>query len=80
MTSEHTPTPWKVDGASVRGAGGEWLFDEWFVPANAEFIVRAVNAHDDLVSMLKEASLYVQSSSDCYARIRTTLDKAEGRS
>ena len=88
MSAEHTPTPWYVAGGKtirygVKGAGGDgwigkanWQNGE----ANAEFIVRAVNAHDDLVSMLKEASLYVQSSSDCYARIRSTLDKAEGRS
>jgi hypothetical protein len=79
VSNEHTPTPWKVDGASVRGASGEWLFDEWFVPANAEFIVRAVNAHDDLVAALKEARAGIWSGCDTVrsiAKIDAALAKA----
>jgi hypothetical protein len=79
MTAKHAPTPWEIAADGTFKASNRRYVIVW-EPANAEFLVRAVNAHDDLVTALKEASLYVQSSSDCYARIRSTLDKAEGRS
>lgn len=63
MNTQHTPTPWKVDGMDVvspsemivvgclqwcgedRGGEGE---------ANAAFIVKACNAHDELVAALRD--------------------------
>lgn len=51
MSDQHTPTPWYV-----YAGGGIRTMDEEYVPlfqaANAAFIVRAVNAHDDLVAAL----------------------------
>ena len=64
----HTPGPWATAGISnpqtnprmsVWGPkapdaqSGEWIAKD-IRPANAEFIVRACNAHDDLVAALKD--------------------------
>jgi hypothetical protein len=67
----HTPTPWKVfttrNGYFI-GIGeptGEGITDRSFgvwrgsgaeALANATFIVRAVNVHDDLIEALKDAA------------------------
>ena len=66
----HTKTPWKVftskSGNTYIGIGeesGDGIVDAGFglwrdsdeAKPNAEFIVKAVNAHDDLVSLLQEA-------------------------
>jgi len=67
MTTPHTPTPWFQDGSAIReeasdlivcraSDGGhltEVLLTGDQIEANAAFIVRAVNAHDDLVKALK---------------------------
>lgn len=72
--SKHTPTPWRavrvgntltiagaVPGyfAEIRGAceGAHGAMGE----ANAEFIVRAVNAHDDLVAALQNLARLFQA-------------------
>lgn len=66
MEAKHTATPWKIAGASgtaVYGATGNMVAaiygddpqcraDERMI-ANAAFIVRACNAHDDLVKALQ---------------------------
>ena len=54
MASEHSPLPWRTvpswndiyaaDGRSIADVDGS---------ANAEFIVRCVNSHDDLLAALK---------------------------
>jgi hypothetical protein len=62
--TEHTPTPWLVippsadrpSRAMVCAAGGANIYDAPLTnetEANAAFIVRAVNAHDDLVKALE---------------------------
>jgi hypothetical protein len=91
MSSEHTPTPWYVAGGKtirygVKGAGGDgwigkanWQNGE----ANAEFIVRAVNCHDELVAVMKEArdKGYTAPWPDGLRdRINLAIAKAEGRS
>ena len=65
---EHTPTPWRASKASVfagettiaplvfAGVGEDEPYTGRHLQlayANAEFIVRAVNAHDDLVAALE---------------------------
>lgn len=59
MTELHTPTPWHHTGkATLRGADGDYiatLENNGRRAGNAAFIVRAVNAHDELVAALKEA-------------------------
>ena len=64
METSHTPGPWKQHAtpgkiyASVRGADGRCVADcgsrsDVIAQANAEFIVRACNAHDDLLEALE---------------------------
>lgn len=70
MSTKHTPTPWAVtpigqgtNDFCIHAAGIPWQLAylaansqiDWPVEANAAFIVRAVNSHDDLVAALKEA-------------------------
>lgn len=67
MNAQHTPTPWHVgDGKAARiiyGQDGYAIADATVYhgrhggaeEANAAFIVRAVNAHDDLVAALRKA-------------------------
>jgi hypothetical protein len=52
--------------------------------ANAKFIVRACNAHDDLLTMLKAAQEYLErhaclGNHGLRAQIGSVLIKAEGR-
>jgi hypothetical protein len=66
LSKQHTPTPWMLDPHFVlRDADGEWVtrlntsrrHDNKHDPeaeANAEFIVRCVNAHDELVAALRD--------------------------
>jgi len=68
--AEHTPTPWHTEPGdipgtlSIRGPNGQAIASfgnqrRWLstteVVANAEFIVRACNAHDDLLAACKAA-------------------------
>jgi hypothetical protein len=103
----HTPGPWKVDPStafnealiSARGVEIGLLYcsdgadDETELPgiANAEFIVRACNAHDELVAALQMVQRVVEWDGslprpddvpDAYAmetQIKAALAKAEGR-
>ena len=67
MKTQHTPTPWKKSDrvperhairivgngrltAEARAAGGPWIDAE----ANADYIVRAVNSHEELVTIIKD--------------------------
>lgn len=73
MNAKHTPTPWKVGPHTVilsneggyptaiadiaipiRGKGADYAEQQ----ANAAFIVRAVNAHEELLALLKEVHEY----------------------
>jgi hypothetical protein len=60
MSAAHTPTPWAVDDRGLIHEpffGGD-IFAQVYErnrEANAAFIVRAVNAHDDLVAALEDA-------------------------
>jgi hypothetical protein len=71
-----TPTPWKLaltDDTIIRGPDGSYIAavtgdynseSDWpCMEANAAFIVRAVNAHDDLVTALKSI-LRLQDEND----------------
>lgn len=58
MSAQHTPTPWSVDrGLVIRDAEGKWVANvdggnDAVSKTRAAFIVRACNAHDDLVEAL----------------------------
>jgi hypothetical protein len=95
MTTKHTPTPWRDCAPPsnfhkgkifIRPANGERLIaivsgemqqDE--IRANAAFIVRAVNTHDDLVEALKDL---LDGTGDMTAerieKARAALRKGEG--
>ncbi len=60
----HTPTPWKIVFGHIQDKNGEIVFHQSSLmqengssvaemEANAKFIVTAVNAHDELVNLLK---------------------------
>lgn len=59
--SKHTPTPWHGEWSIIRDESNRIVattdcdFDAWETKSNSEFIVRAVNAHDDLVAALQFA-------------------------
>lgn len=58
--TKHTPGPWKAmsrlgRGAYIEGADGTRVCDKVNIWADAETIVRAVNAHADLLAALEFA-------------------------
>lgn len=60
--TEHTPTPWTFDGTYVVAKFGPTVADCAKSPsmgwgerrANADFIIKACNAHDELVKALRD--------------------------
>jgi hypothetical protein len=68
---QHTPTPWKVDrfdhllisndpDAVICGVRGQHVTD-FVKPADAYLIVRAVNAHDELLAACRAAKAAIES-------------------
>jgi hypothetical protein len=58
MPTEPTPRPWHVEGGAVYAEDGRFLadcdsfhVDDDVVDANAALIVRAVNAHEELLAL-----------------------------
>lgn len=95
--TKHTPTPWAIssNGFNIYGppdAEGQVTFVasifrkpiQDIEDANAEFIVRACNAHDELLAACKATLKYLQYSSkhaenrELRKQIRAAVDKAEG--
>ena len=100
IRGQHTPTPWRVDRrAATRVIAGDdetmastaassTSRDSW--EANATFIVRAVNAHDDLVKALQAHDDYMSGqfrddptslalhplAAENWKRVRSALSKA----
>lgn len=93
---QHTPTPWYLYGNEVRtcptfnhdsvdsdelvGAFEQDSFSE----ADAAFIERAVNCHEELVALLKDMIDYEEtysnlSWSEVVAKAKQTIAKAEGK-
>lgn len=89
-TQTHTPTPWKLDDTRpmvyVMGADGETIasFDRRSIEeANAAFIVRAVNAHEELLFACKEAAdaIYGWDEPDnpILPLLKKAIDNVEGK-
>lgn len=78
---EHTPTPWKASGNAVFRDGhclamtGTDIWMPEVEEANAAFIVRACNAHDDLVAAL-EAVAEARMPGEARRIARAALAKA----
>lgn len=92
-TDKATPRPWKFDKkfADVIGSDDWPVFGNRYkdeLRANAKLIVRAVNAHDQLVKTLEdlldaiesegEADHYDCVIDDCYTNARNALKLAKG--
>lgn len=95
MSAAHSPTPWRTnvarrsdgqiivvhvvtsDGTSVAQMAGHPN-----ETANAAFIVRAANCHDDLVTTLRQSRKTFEALQlwNCVSTIDAALAKAEGRS
>ncbi len=103
MTIKHTPTPWICHGLEITGtndkrknfAHGVCTVDNdddrqgnGVSRANAALIVRAVNAHDELVKALRKVEGHFENfemsgelggdEKDCLDAIRAALAKAQG--
>ena len=79
--SKHTPTRWYKSGEAIFQVGtGAPITDE-LRPGDAAFIVRAVNAHDELMEVARiiidSLSLYAPSApSDLLEKARAALATA----
>jgi len=67
--TKHSPLPWTSDPdaenfVTVEGANGTQVCNV-DLAANAAFIVRAVNAHEELVRLLAELVSNGKSDTDC---------------
>ena len=87
--TQHTPTPWAFDGYSITDESGKTVsnvFESGAISvaeqcANARMIVRAVNAHADLVAALELIHANAAESPEWIrARIAPALAKAKGDS
>jgi len=101
--SKHTPTPWEARKYTAEGdyaiarvgympiaaMGPEEDRDAEQVEADAEFIVRAVNSHDDLLEACKEvlrirdcklsaANGGWSDAADIWAKVDAAIAKAQG--
>lgn len=102
---KHTPTPWRHNALIIWGPNDEIVADVQHLgetlkfknpnvcPANAEFIVRAVNAHEELLDACKVMlGHYCVTGNDAFdraekdpiiharaERMRAAIAKAEGR-
>ncbi len=69
MDAKHTPTPWRLGGCSGRMVrpdcfyGGDGFIADVDTTPNADFIVRAVNAHDEMLAALKKAQTFIEAHS-----------------
>jgi hypothetical protein len=91
VKTKHTPGPWRYDpyeGSYQSAIIGECYqiatvsYDDWD-HSNAAFIVRAVNAHDDLLAACKAALSLTENRGnlqfmECTATLRAAIAKAEG--
>lgn len=82
-----SPRPWRLDGVLIRGANHDVL---GYRPsdkrsarqqiANVKLIIRAVNAHDDMLAALKAARAeFYPSVSLQEDKILATIDAAVGK-
>lgn len=89
---EHTPTPWHYDGEYIRTGLNRFdpetkvqiiaeINDTENWEANAAFIVRAVNSHENLLAMMKTAIIDIENGSlgNALSVLRFAIAKAGGK-
>lgn len=81
---QHTPTPWKHEGCEITSENGELkIYDEGgHTEADAAYIVRCVNMHEELVDALRKAELQLDrdwgiGKSPISKMVREAIAKAE---
>ena len=98
---KHTKTPWKVfyaksnddliigvgeeTGEGIIASNGSFWGTDSEAKANAEHVVKCVNAHDELLEALERAKGYLKTSknarqSGAYEQVLTAIKKAKGES
>ncbi len=85
MTPKHTKTPWTLDDYTIKSknetvAEVNSHIGNFEQIANAEFIVKAVNNHENLVSLLREYVMHITSKDrieDWENRVIQALKQAE---
>jgi hypothetical protein len=84
MSAEHSSTPWRIATDGSVSDANNYSVADLYQPRrvdNAVFIVKAVNAHDDLVAALVDARLALRACNGSEEAIRVidaALAKAEG--
>ena len=77
MNTDHTPTPWKLSKNNILDSNGDSIahvnFGDGEIMAfnDAAFIVRAANAHEELLAACKESLDWILA-----AEVREQLFKA----
>ncbi len=88
QTAAHTPTPWKFENRDednyLAGPEGQFVISLVGSPddedkENAAFIVRAVNAHEELLKRLKECYEKLEFKGYSNASVEKAIAKAEGK-
>jgi hypothetical protein len=81
-TQAHAPMPWRVDGMDIVNKDG-WIASvaQDGGDANAAFIVRAVNAHLDMLHLLKRIYIDMENRITTQMRIeiKQAIARAEGK-
>lgn len=86
--ARHTPTPWKHDGQYVFDADGHQVLNGYNLSKKLlDKIIRAVNAHDELVSALKRAEAALswfinddgESDVEALEEVKAAIAKVEAR-
>ncbi len=85
MPEKHTPTPWRLEAESGIGmisAGDAFAIHDFDIYsdvqlANAEFIVRAVNSHGELLELVKEFTTMPNIEVGFKERCTKAIEKAE---
>ncbi len=80
----HTPTPWIVDGNAIRDEAKFCLalVEKNNRSANAAYIVKCVNAHEELLAACKEALDWMLPEfrdADVTYKLEIAIAKAEGK-
>lgn len=85
MNPKHTPTPWNTPAVTINDASKKIIAictdrSNEENKANAAFIVRAVNSHDELLSALQQIGYKALTLPEIVQMARDVLAKVEAKS